>query len=52
MYYLIDCTTNHNISTPQHLNCGTPPDTIFAFLTAQNCELSARRGLWLEIREF
>lgn len=25
---------------------------IFAFLTAQNCELNARRSLWLEIREF
>ena len=25
---------------------------IFAFLTAQNCELNARRNLWLEIIEF
>ena len=25
---------------------------IFAFLTAQNCELNARRNLWLEILEF
>ena len=49
MYYLIDCTANHTISTPQPGLC---PDTIFAFLTAQDCELSARRGLWLEIREF
>ena len=26
--------------------------TIFVFLTAQNCELNARRNLWLEILEF
>lgn len=26
--------------------------TIFAFLIAQNCELSARRNLWVEILEF
>ena len=25
---------------------------IFAFSTAQNCELNAQEGLWLEIREF
>ena len=25
---------------------------IFAFPTAQNCELNAQRNLWLEIREF
>ena len=28
------------------------PNTIFAFLTAQNCELNEQRNLWLEIREF
>ena len=28
------------------------PNTIFAFFIAQNCELSARRGLWLKILEF
>ena len=27
-------------------------NTIFAFLTAQNYELSAQENLWLEIREF
>ena len=27
-------------------------DTIFAFLTAQNCLLNAQRILWLEISEF
>ena len=26
--------------------------TIFAFLTAQNCVLNAQRILWLEILEF
>ena len=25
---------------------------IFAFLTAQNCELNAQRNLWLKNREF
>lgn len=30
----------------------TATNTIFAFMTAQNCELNAQRNLLLEIREF
>ena len=30
----------------------TAINTIFAFMTAQNCELTAQRNLWLEILEF
>ena len=34
------------------MKIATAPVTIFAFPTAQNCELNAQRNLWLEIREF
>ncbi len=34
------------------MKIATATVTIFAFLTAQNCELNAQRNLWLEIREF
>ena len=30
----------------------TATNTIFAFPTAQNCELNAQGNLWLEILEF
>ena len=30
----------------------TAINTIFAFMTAQNCGLNAQRNLWLEILEF
>ena len=30
----------------------TAINTIFAFITAQNCELNAQGNLWLEILEF
>ena len=30
----------------------TATNTIFAFITAQNCELNAQRNLWLRILEF
>lgn len=30
----------------------TAINTIFAFMTAQNCELNAQGNLWLEILEF
>ena len=32
-----------NVILPQHDNSGLCPDTIFAFLTAQNCELNASK---------
>ena len=32
-----------NVIPPQHYNSGLCPDTIFAFLTAQNCELNASK---------
>ena len=34
------------------MKIATAPVTIFAFPTAQNCELNAQGNLWLEIREF
>ena len=35
-----------------HHNRITASCTIFAFLTAQNCQLNEQRSLWLEILEF
>ena len=35
-----------------HHNRSTASCTIFAFLTAQNCQLNEQRSLWCEILEF